>query len=66
MTTKCAILGSGNIGTDLMMKIVKTSGELELVLMVGIEADSEGLRCAHGLGITTCETGIDGARELAN
>ncbi|MCY4198778.1 MAG: acetaldehyde dehydrogenase (acetylating) [Gammaproteobacteria bacterium] len=66
MTTKCAILGSGNIGTDLMMKIVKTSDELELVLMVGIEADSEGLRCARGLGITTCEAGIDGARELAN
>ncbi len=66
MTTKCAILGSGNIGTDLMMKIVKTSGELELVLMVGIEADSEGLCCARELGVTTCETGIDGARELAN
>ena len=65
MKTKCAILGSGNIGTDLMIKIIETSDVLELVLMVGIEADSDGLRRARERGIATCETGLDGARELA-
>ena len=64
MKIKCAILGSGNIGTDLMIKIIETSDVLELDLLVGIEADSEGLRRARALGIATCETGIDGARSL--
>ena len=34
---KCAIIGSGNIGTDLMLKIIKTSSELELVAVIGID-----------------------------
>ena len=65
MKTKCAILGSGNIGTDLMIKVIETSDVLELVLLIGIEQDSEGLRRAREHGITTCDRGIDGARSLS-
>lgn len=61
----CAILGSGNIGTDLMMKVCNTSKHLDLKLLVGIEADSEGLAKAREHGVTTCHEGIDGARALS-
>ncbi len=60
----CAILGSGNIGTDLMVKIGNHAEHLELRLLVGIEADSEGLALARRRGVATCHAGIDGARVL--
>ena len=60
----CAILGSGNIGTDLMMKILTTSDCLEMLMLVGIEADSEGLAMARERGAITCHEGIDSARAL--
>ncbi|RAZ67206.1 acetaldehyde dehydrogenase (acetylating) [Planococcus maitriensis] len=57
---KAAILGSGNIGTDLMYKILKTDGAMELALMAGIDPESEGLKRAAELGIPTTDRGIDG------
>ncbi len=60
----CAILGSGNIATDLMIKILDTSYLLEMRLLIGVEADSEGLAKARAHAVTTCHNGIDGAREL--
>jgi len=54
-----AILGSGNIGTDLMYK-VRRSTLLELQLVAGIDPTSEGLALARKLGYETCTDGIEG------
>lgn len=54
-----AILGSGNIGTDLMYK-VRRNAQLELKMVAGIEPDSEGLALARKLGYETCADGIEG------
>ena len=56
---RAAIIGPGNIGIDLMMKI-RRSENLELVMMAGIIAASEGLRMAKEFGIATTSDGIDG------
>src|SRR6201988_1868337 len=58
--TKVAIIGSGNIGTDLMMKILRLSGDLELAAMVGIDPTSDGIARARRLGIDTTAEGVDG------
>ena len=58
--TKVAIIGSGNIGTDLMIKIMRISKELEMSAFVGIDPQSDGLRRAEKMGVATTAEGIDG------
>jgi acetaldehyde/propanal dehydrogenase len=62
---KAVIIGPGNIGTDLLMKM-KRSDWIEPVWMVGIDETSEGLKRAQEMGIKTCSTGVDGVLEHIN
>src|SRR5574343_549131 len=57
---KVAIIGSGNIGTDLMIKILRYSDVLEMGIMVGIDPASDGLARASRMGVATTSEGIDG------
>lgn len=63
--TKTMIIGSGNIGTDLMIKIRDTSATLEVAAVVGIDPASEGLAMAKASGIEITHEGIEGAQKLA-
>jgi acetaldehyde dehydrogenase len=58
--TKVAIIGSGNIGTDLMIKIMRLSKVLEMAAFVGIDPESDGLKRAARLGIPVTAGGILG------
>jgi acetaldehyde dehydrogenase len=60
MKTKVAIIGSGNIGTDLMIKILRTSDILEMGAFVGIDPESDGLARAKRMGVAITDRGIDG------
>ncbi|KWR85110.1 acetaldehyde dehydrogenase (acetylating) [Cupriavidus sp. IDO] len=57
---KVAIIGSGNIGTDLMIKILRHGRNLEMGAMVGIDAASDGLARAQRLGVPVTAQGIEG------
>ncbi len=62
--TKVAIIGSGNIGTDLMIKVMRLSSALELGAMVGIDPASEGLARAARFGVPTTSDGVEGLLAL--
>ena len=59
MKTKVAILGSGNIGADLMIKVLRTSNTLEMGALVGIDPESDGLARARSMGVPSLTGGID-------
>ena len=61
---KVAIIGSGNIGTDLMIKVLRTSQILEMGAFVGIDPASDGLARAQRMGVTTTAEGIEGLTRL--
>lgn len=59
-----AIVGSGNIGSDLMMKVVRLSESLEMGAMAGIDPGSDGLARAGRMGVATTSEGVEGLMEL--
>jgi acetaldehyde dehydrogenase len=61
---KVAIVGSGNIGTDLMIKIQRHGRHLEMGAMVGIDAASDGLARAARLGVAATHEGVEGLARL--
>jgi acetaldehyde dehydrogenase len=64
MTTKVAVVGSGNIGTDLMMKVMRVSSELDMAAFVGIDPASDGLARARDMGVRTVDSGLAGLMKL--
>ncbi|WP_438301877.1 acetaldehyde dehydrogenase (acetylating) [Pseudomonas sp. NMS19W] len=61
---KVAIIGSGNIGTDLMIKILRNARHLEMAVMVGIDPASDGLARAERMGVATTHEGIEGLTRM--
>ena len=55
-----AVIGSGNIGTDLMIKVMRKATHLEMAVMVGIDPESDGLARASRLGVATTASGVEG------
>lgn len=61
---KAAVVGSGNIGTDLMIKILRNGRHIEMGAMVGIDQASDGLARAARMGVATTHAGVEGLVEL--
>ncbi|PWC53508.1 acetaldehyde dehydrogenase (acetylating) [Azospirillum sp. TSO22-1] len=61
---KVAILGSGNIGTDLMIKVMRQSRHLEMGVLVGVDPDSDGLARARRMGVATTHEGLEGLMRM--
>ena len=55
-----AVIGSGNIGTDLLIKSLRTSEIVDVIAMCGIDPNSDGLARAGRLGVAATADGIDG------
>ncbi|GHF54933.1 acetaldehyde dehydrogenase [Amycolatopsis bartoniae] len=64
MSTKVAIIGSGNIGTDLMIKVLRLSEHLDIAAMAGIDPGSDGLARARRLKVATTHEGVEGLVRL--
>ena len=64
MTKKVAIIGSGNIGTDLLIKVLRLSETLEIAALAGIDPDSDGLARARRLKVATTHEGVEGLVKL--
>ena len=62
---KVAIIGSGNIGTDLMIKILRHGEHLQMAVMVGIDPASDGLARAQRMGVATTHEGVEGLIGMA-
>ena len=62
--TKVAVIGSGNIGTDLLIKVMRVSPVLEMAAMVGVDPASDGLARAARLGVAVTSDGVDGLLAL--
>lgn len=63
-TIKAAVIGSGNIGTDLFIKSRRVSEEVEIIAMCGVDPESDGLARAKRMGIATTAGGIEGLVSL--
>lgn len=61
---KAAIIGSGNIGTDLMIKILRNAKHIEIATMVGIDPNSDGLARAQRMGVAVTHEGVEGLVKL--
>jgi acetaldehyde dehydrogenase len=61
---KAAIIGSGNIGTDLMIKILRHGRHIEMAAMVGIDPASDGLARAQRMGVATTHEGVEGLTRM--
>ena len=67
MTTqklRAGVIGSGNIGTDLIIKLKRVAEHLDVVALVGIDPESDGLARGHRLGLETTSEGVAGFLEL--
>lgn len=64
MKIKAAIIGSGNIGSDLTIRILRAAAPFELAALVGIDPQSDGLAAARRHGVATTAEGIDGLVEM--
>jgi len=62
---KAAIIGSGNIGTDLLIKILRNAKHIEAVAFVGIDPKSDGLARAERLGVATAFEGVEGLTRMS-
>jgi acetaldehyde dehydrogenase len=64
MTVGAVVIGSGNIGTDMMFKIKRLSSSLHVAAMAGIDPNSDGLARAKRLGVATTASGVDGLIDM--